>query len=91
MTTLSGRRTSPERNNKQKNPVLFLRLSISASSQGQEQEIMAAPDDGIQDPYLASINISTLEHLKLYNKVFFGLSVSNRYDLIRSKWDNFYQ
>ena len=29
---------------------------------------MAAQVDGIQDPYLATLELSTSEHLKIYNK-----------------------
>ena len=52
---------------------------------------MAAPTDGLQAPYLAAIYISTYEHFKLYNKELFGLTESERYDLTRYKWTNFYQ
>ena len=52
---------------------------------------MAAPADGIQDPYLPIIDIYTSEHIKLYNKEIVGLIESNRYDLTRSKWTDFYQ
>ena len=50
---------------------------------------MAAPVDGIQDPYLATLELSTYEQLKLYNKKISGLPESDRYDLTRSKWTDF--
>ena len=52
---------------------------------------MATPVDGLQDPYLDTLELSTYEHLKLYNKAVVGLPESDRYDLIRSKWTDFYQ
>ena len=52
---------------------------------------MAETADGIHDPYLATLNMKTSEHLKLYNKAIIGLSQSDRYDLTRSKWTYFYQ
>ena len=52
---------------------------------------MAEPVDGIQDHYLATLDLSTYEHLKLYNKAIFGLPESDWYDLTRSKWTDFYQ
>ena len=51
---------------------------------------MAAADE-LLHPYLVILNISTSEHLKLYNKAFLGLPESVRYDLTRSKWNDFYQ
>ena len=52
---------------------------------------MAAPADGLQDPCLAFLYLSTSEHLKLYNKSIVGLTESDRYDLTRSNWTDFYQ
>ena len=52
---------------------------------------MAAPVYGIQDPYLANIDPSTSEHVKLYKKSIFGLPESESCDLTRSKWTDFYQ
>ena len=52
---------------------------------------MEAPVDGLQDPYLETLYLSTSEHLKLYNKAIFGLPESDWYDLTRSKWTDFYQ
>ena len=52
---------------------------------------MAAPVDGLQDLYLQTLDLSTSEHLKLYNKEIVGLPESDRYDLTRSKWTDFYQ
>ena len=51
----------------------------------------AAAVKRLQDPYMATLDISTYEHIKLYNKVIFGLPESYRYDLTRSKWNYFYQ
>ena len=50
---------------------------------------MAAPADGIQDPYLVTINLTTSENFKLYIKDIIGLHDSNRYGLTRSKWTGF--
>ena len=50
-----------------------------------------APVEGIHDPYLAIIDINTPEHLKLCNKKIGGLPESDRYDLTRSKWTDFYR
>ena len=55
------------------------------------KKIAAAPKDGLQEPYLNILNISTSKHLNLYNKESFGLPESDRYDLDRSKWTDFYQ
>ena len=52
---------------------------------------MEAPVDGLQDPYLETLDLSTSEHLKLYNKESFGLPESDWYDLKISKWTEFYQ
>ena len=52
---------------------------------------MAEPVDGIQEPYPDIIYISASEHLKLYKKAIYGLPESNRYDMTRSKWTDFYQ
>ena len=77
VTTQSGRRTI----NQQELSGLFSNISFLNSSQGQPQEIMSAPVDGLQDPYLDT----------LYNKAISGLPESNRCDLTRSKWKDFYQ
>ena len=45
----------------------------------------------LQDPYLDTIELSTYEHLNIYNKGIVGLPESDNYDLTRSKWTNFYQ
>ena len=47
---------------------------------------MAAPVDGIQDPYLATPDLPTYEHLKIYNKVTVGIPESDSYDITRSNW-----
>ena len=52
---------------------------------------MAAPYDGLQDPYLVILYIATSEHLKLYNKAIFGLLEIDSYDLTRSKRTDFTQ
>ena len=87
VTTELVRRTS----NQQGLPVPFLNLSLLISSQGQTQDIMAELVESLQDSYLSTLNISTSEHLKLYNKAIVGLPESDRYDLTRSKWTKFYQ
>ena len=50
-----------------------------------------APAERIQDPYLAILNLTTSEHLNLYDKEIFGLHEDETYDLTRFKWTNFYQ
>ena len=47
--------------------------------------------DGIQDPYLDTLNLTTSDHLNIYNNAIIGLPENNRYDLISSKWTIFYQ
>ena len=61
ITTWSGRRTS----NQQEFSVLFSNISLLTSSLGKPQEIISTPVDRIQDPYLATLNLSTSEHIKL--------------------------
>ena len=51
----------------------------------------AAPDNGIQDPQLATLYIYTYEHIKIYKKANFEITESDRYDLTISKWTVFYQ
>ena len=46
---------------------------------------MAAPADGLQDPYLDILDIYTSEHLNLYNRAIVGIPESDRYDMTRSK------
>ena len=87
VTTQSGHRAS----NQQELSFLFLNLSDLTSSQGQPQEIMEVPVDGIQYPYLYTLDISTSEHLKLHNKSIVGMPESDGYDLTKSKWTDFYQ
>ena len=50
-----------------------------------------APVDRVQDPHLTTIDLATPEHIKLHNKGIVGLPESDRYDLTKSKWTNFYQ
>ena len=52
---------------------------------------MSEPVDGLQDPYLATLDMATSEHLKIYNKKIVGIPESERYDLTRYKWTDFYQ
>ena len=92
VTTQTGSRKIPERYNQQETPVKYSHLLLSTLSQVQVQEIVAAaPAERLQNPYLSTLNLATSEHLKLYKMAVFGLPKSNRYDLIRSKWTDFYQ
>ena len=77
--------------NKQSFSVLFPNISLLTSSQGKPQELVSVPVDGIQDPYLATLDLSTSENLNIYNKAIFGLPESDRYDLTRFKCTDFYQ
>ena len=86
VTTRSGWRTGKQ----QELSVVFSNISPSTSSQVQPQEIIVEVD-GLQDPYLETINISTSEHLNIYNKAIVGIQEIDRYDLNRSKWTDFYQ
>ena len=52
---------------------------------------MSAPVYELQDPYLPTSDLSTYEHLKLYNKEIVGIPESDRYDITRSGWTDFYQ
>ena len=52
---------------------------------------MAAPAGGIQDRYLATLNLTTSEHINIYNKEIIGLPENDRYDLTRYKLTEFYQ
>ena len=52
---------------------------------------MAAPVNRLQDPYLDTLDLSTSEHLDIYNKEIFGIPESDRYDLTRYNWTDFYQ
>ena len=76
--------------NQQKSFVLFTHISLSTSSQRRVQQIMAA-SDGLQDPYLTILDLTTLEYLNFYNKKFFGFLENDRYDLTMSKCTDFYQ
>ena len=88
VTTRSGHRTS----NHRELSVLFPHTSLSTSIQGRLQEIMAEePVNGNQDLYLATLDLTTLERLNLYNKAIVLLPESNRYDLTISKWTDFHQ
>ena len=92
VTTQTGSRKIPERYNQQETPVKYSHLLLSTLSQVQVQEIVAAaPAERLQNPYLSTLNLATSEHLKLYKMAVLGLPKINRYDLIRSKWTDFYQ
>ena len=52
---------------------------------------MLSPAEGLQDHYLAALDLYTYEHLKLYKKSIVGLPKSDKYDLNRSNWTDFYQ
>ena len=51
---------------------------------------MAAQVDGLQEPYLAVIDLLKYEHLNIYGKAIVGLPESERYDLTIYKWTSFY-
>ena len=53
--------------------------------------MVAAPADGIQETYLETLDLTTSEQLKPYNKAIDGLPESDRYELTRPKWTDFYQ
>ena len=42
---------------------------------------MVAAADGIQDPYMSILDLTTSEHINIYNKSIVGLSESSLYDL----------
>ena len=52
---------------------------------------MLVPNIRIQEPYLVVSYINPSEHLNIYNKAIVGLPERDRYKLIRSKWNEFYQ
>ena len=52
---------------------------------------MLSPAEGLQDHYLAALDLYTYEHLNIYNKVILGLTETDRYDLIIYKLTDFYQ
>ena len=52
---------------------------------------MAAPVDMLQKPYLTTLDLYKSEHIKIYNMAMVGLPESDRYDLTRYKWTDFYQ
>ena len=87
VTTWSGCRTT----NQLEFSVLISNILLSTSSQVQVQNIMEAPVYLLQEPYPAILYISTLEHLKLYNKTVWGVPESDRCDLTIYKWTDFYQ
>ena len=55
------------------------------------ESLVDALMDGILDPYWDTLDLSTYEHIKLYNKAIIGLPESDRYNFTRSKWTDFYQ
>ena len=49
---------------------------------------------GVQDLYLTTLNLSTLEHLNIYNKLIVIIVMipdNVRYVITRTKWTDFYQ
>ena len=50
-----------------------------------------APYDGLQDPYLVPLDLSTSEHLKLYDKAIFELPERDRYVHTKYEWTDLYQ
>ena len=81
------------RKNQQDLSVLFSRISLSTSSKVPSQENMAAVF-GVQDLYLTTLNLSTLEHLNIYNKLIVIIVMipdNVRYVITRTKWTDFYQ
>ena len=47
--------------------------------------------DGLKDYYLTILSIYTSKYINFYDKAIVGLPESDRYDLTRSKWTDFYQ
>ena len=64
-------------------------ITISESSI-RRRIVATAPSDWILDPYLFALNMTTSEHLKIYNKAIFGLPEKNRYDIKSSNWTVLY-
>ena len=89
-TIQSGFKTGLKSNTQQEVSVVFSYLSLSTSSQGQLQEIMVVVN-GLQDPYLVNLDISTSENPKISDKLNIGLSINNRYDMHRFKCTDLYQ
>ena len=52
---------------------------------------MAAPADGLHDPYLPITDPYKYGNIKLYTKEIVGIQVSDSYDITRYKWADFYQ
>ena len=52
---------------------------------------MATPVGGLQDSYLATLELSTSGHLNIYNKEIVGLPEIDSYDITISKWTDLYQ
>ena len=52
---------------------------------------MASPVDGLQESCLATVDLSTSEHLNFHNKAIVGIVESDRYDLTTSKWTYLYR
>ena len=50
-----------------------------------------AAADRLPEPILSILYLSTSEHLNIYINGIFGLQESDKYDLIRTKWVDFYQ
>ena len=47
------------------------------------------PSEGIQDYYLFTLNMNTLENPNIKNKSVVGLPENDRCDLTRSNWTDF--
>ena len=74
VTAWSCFRTTPESYTQEELSVILPHILISTWSQGQVQENMKpASADGIQEPYLLTLYLTTSEHFNLYNKVIVGL------------------
>ena len=50
-----------------------------------------ALDDRMQDPYMDNLDLSTSEHLKLYDKAIFELPERDRYVHTKYEWTDLYQ
>ena len=52
---------------------------------------MASPADGLQEPYLAILDLYKYEKPKLYNKTIIGLPINDSYDLTIFIWTYSFQ
>ena len=63
---------------------------IKISEISRRRIIMATtPSEGIQDYYLFTLNMNTLENPNIKNKSVVGLPENDRCDLTRSNWTDF--